>query len=195
MRDYPASSLRTLLPVRSKNHSKRQWCMDLVLVRLNRVGEDRWPLWKNRILDLNTGIWDVEGCIVTVHPACPCCELLIRLLKEVKEELRRHVLIQYALNKSYEKLINTCYLYTTDEQIESLITTHHGTNFSLSTKVKILNRNVIKWIVNNNPSWCKLMSLCKRYKDILKRNGIKRFVTTNLAWYKLLSPYTSCKIH
>ena len=75
------------------------------LVWLSRsVTEVGSSLRQHRILDLDTRVRHVQGSIVTVHPTGPGHEVLVRLLKEVKEELRGHIFVQNALHKEMDNI-------------------------------------------------------------------------------------------
>ena len=56
-------------------------------------------LHKMQRLNLNTRVRNVQWLIVTIVPASPVDELLVRFLKEIEEKLRRHILIKYPLQE------------------------------------------------------------------------------------------------
>ena len=72
------------------------------MVRLVLGASLEWnTLRMNRILDLNHGVWNIERGVMTILPAGPDHEVLIRLHQEIEEELCGHVLSQYTLKQSH----------------------------------------------------------------------------------------------
>ena len=50
---------------------------------------------------MDQSVGDVKLGVMTILPAGPDHEVLIRLLQEIEEELRGHVLSQYTLKQSH----------------------------------------------------------------------------------------------
>ena len=72
------------------------------MVRLVLGASLEWnTLRMNRILDLNHGVWNIERGVMTILPTGPCHEFLIRLLEEIEEEFRGHILPQDTLKIRY----------------------------------------------------------------------------------------------
>ena len=65
---------------------------------LDLVVSFEWnTLRMNWILDLNHWVQNIEWSVVTILPTCPSHKFLIRLLEEIEEELRGHILPQDTL--------------------------------------------------------------------------------------------------